>query len=64
MIVIRIPIAGTHAWQTYGVDWVQLDAPRHLFLHTEDGMRSLAAGAGLQVTAVVHDSTAMQFWGS
>jgi len=33
-VVVVVPVAGTYAWKTYGVNWVQLDAPRHLFLHT------------------------------
>jgi hypothetical protein len=30
------------AWEKYGVNWVQLDAPRHLFLYTERSFRLLA----------------------
>ena len=52
------------AWREYGVDWVQLDAPRHLYLHSVDSLRTLAAQAGLRLDAVQHDSTAFQFWGS
>ena len=29
--VVRIPVVA-FAWRAYGVNWVQLDAPRHLFL--------------------------------
>ena len=32
--MIRIPTVTSWAWRSYGVDWVQLDAPRHLFLHS------------------------------
>jgi hypothetical protein len=62
--LVRIPIAGGHAWRTYGADWVQLDAPRHLFLHTAKSMDILARGAGLAVDEVDYDGTAFQFWGS
>jgi SAM-dependent methyltransferase len=62
--VVRIPIAGSYAWRHYREDWVQLDAPRHLFLHTPDSVGRLAQGAGLRVDEVIHDSTAFQFWGS
>jgi SAM-dependent methyltransferase len=62
--LIRIPVAGTYAWRTYGADWVQLDAPRHLFLHTEDSMARLARDAGLTIDEIVYDSSAFQFWGS
>lgn len=63
-ILLRVPLAGSFAWRHYGVDWVQLDAPRHLFLFTRTGMDLLAAKCGLAVTRVVFDSDALQFWGS
>jgi SAM-dependent methyltransferase len=62
--LLRLPLAGTHAWRTYGADWVQLDAPRHVFLPTERSVKILVEGAALRVEDVVHDSTAFQFWGS
>ena len=62
--LVRIPVADSWAWRHYGADWVQLDPPRHLFLHTRRSMDLLAAAAGLKVERVVHDSTAFQFWGS
>ncbi len=61
--LIRIPVV-SQAWKTYGVNWVQLDAPRHIFLHTEDSMNILAHDAGMVVKKVVYDSSAFQFWGS
>jgi len=61
--MIGIPIVGW-AWDHYGVQWVQLDAPRHLFLHTEKSFRILADSAGLQVYEVHYDSSEFQFWGS
>jgi len=62
--LIRIPVAGTYAWRTYGSDWVQLDAPRHLFLHTERSLTTLAERSGFEVTDALYDSTGFQFWGS
>lgn len=58
--LIRIPIAA-YAWQKYGVCWYQLDAPRHIFLHTVEGMRHLTRSAGLELKKIVFDSTAEQF---
>jgi hypothetical protein len=43
---------------------VQLDAPRHLFLHTRKSFGLLAARAGLQIEKWFCDSTSFQFWGS
>jgi SAM-dependent methyltransferase len=62
--LIRVPVASSHAWEHYGVDWVQLDAPRHFFLHTEESLRLLAGDVGLAIAKVVHDSSAFQFIGS
>ena len=62
--LIRIPVADSYAWRTYGVDWVQLDAPRHLFLHTIKSMRLLAEGANLQMGEIIYDSFWLQFTGS
>lgn len=64
LALLRLPIAGGYAWKTYGTDWVQLDAPRHLYLHTRKSMDILAREAGLAVEEVVYDGTAFQFWGS
>jgi SAM-dependent methyltransferase len=63
-IVIRVPVADSWAWRTYGTDWVQLDAPRHVFLHTRRSIEILSERAGLKVTRVFSDSYAFQFWGS
>jgi len=61
--LIRIPVVAD-AWRSYGVNWVQLDAPRHLFLHSVESMRLLADQAGLETAGVVFDSTSYQFLGS
>lgn len=62
--IIRIPVADCEAWEKYGKDWVQLDAPRHFFLHTLKSMDILAKQAGLVVDEVNFDSRDFQFWGS
>jgi hypothetical protein len=61
--IVRIPLV-SWAWQHYGTDWVQLDAPRHLCVHTQKSFRLAAAKAGFKVTRVVYDSWELQFWGS
>jgi SAM-dependent methyltransferase len=64
-LILSLPLCN-EAWQRYGVDWIQLDAPRHLYLHTEKSLRLLAQepAVGLRVDEVVYDSGAGQFWGS
>ena len=56
-IVIRTPIMGGWFWRTYGRDWWELDPPRHLFVHSREGLERLAADAGLIVADVVYDSS-------
>jgi SAM-dependent methyltransferase len=63
-LLLRIPLAGSWAWRTYGVHWVQLDAPRHLFLFTPRGLDLLAGRAGFVHRGTVYDSGPFQFWGS
>ena len=63
-VLIRIPVSSSYAWKEYNVNWVQLDAPRHLFLHSIDSMQLLATQTGFQIENIVFDSSAFQFWGS
>ena len=46
-MIVRIPVAGGFAWRTYGIHWVALDAPRHLWLFSPPAFRHVAASAGL-----------------
>jgi SAM-dependent methyltransferase len=64
LILIRIPIADSFAWRRYGVNWMHLDAPRHLFLHSPRSMRLLADQCGLQVTQLIFEGNPSQFIGS
>jgi 2-polyprenyl-3-methyl-5-hydroxy-6-metoxy-1,4-benzoquinol methylase len=64
ILLIRIPLADSLAWETYRQNWVQLDAPRHVYLHTHKSMSLLAKEAGLHISRVVHDGNYFQFWGS
>lgn len=61
--LIRVPIVN-YAWERYGINWVQLDAPRHLFLYTEQSLRLIAEQCGFECVKTVYDSTAFQFWAS
>ncbi len=62
-LLVAMPIVN-FAWERYGTDWVQLDAPRHLYLFTERAFTNLANEAGFSVASVRYESTAFQFWGS
>jgi SAM-dependent methyltransferase len=63
-LLIRIPVASCFAYRHYGVNWAQLDAPRHLYLHTLKSMQILAEQSGLVLADTVFDSTDFQFWAS
>jgi SAM-dependent methyltransferase len=63
-LLIRIPVADSRAWREYGTDWVQLDAPRHHYLHTRRSLGLLADQTGLHIDRIRCDATAFQFWGS
>jgi SAM-dependent methyltransferase len=62
--VIRIPVVSSYTWRHYGVDWVELDAPRHFFLYSRKSMEVLVGESGMQLWNVVCDSTAFEIWGS
>jgi len=61
---IRMPIKTEHIWNRYNVDWVQIDAPRHFFIHTVKSFDYLSKEAGLAIEDITFDSTSFQFWGS
>jgi 2-polyprenyl-3-methyl-5-hydroxy-6-metoxy-1,4-benzoquinol methylase len=64
LLIIRIPVAHSWASKHYGPLWVQHDAPRHLFLHTEESIKRLARTANLELSKVVYDSDEAQIYGS
>jgi hypothetical protein len=63
VVLVRIPVLG-HGWRTYGVHWVELDAPRHLYLHSRQSFEELVRRHGFDVVDVSFDSTEMEIWGS
>jgi SAM-dependent methyltransferase len=63
-MVIRTPVMGTWFWDTYGRDWWELDAPRHLFVHTPMSLELLATEAGLALERTVYESTFIEILAS
>jgi SAM-dependent methyltransferase len=61
--LVRIPIANW-AWRQYQENWVQLDAPRHLILHTLRSFHLAAEAAGFRISRTIFDSGPFQFYGS
>ncbi len=62
--IIRLPIRSDFIWNKYGVNWVQIDAPRHLFTFTERSFKMLAEKTGFTVINELYDSESGQFWAS
>ncbi len=62
--MLRIPTVTSWAWRHYVENWVQLDAPRHLFLHSIKSVHTLAEKTGFKLEDVFYDSFAFQEWGS
>lgn len=62
--LVRMPVKTEYIWKRYGVNWVQIDAPRHLFIHTPESFRILVDSTGLIINDVIYDSNEFQFWGS
>ena len=60
-ILIRIPVMGGESWRKYNINWFQIDAPRHYFLHTLKSFEILAHKHGFQTQSVDFDSNDYQF---
>lgn len=63
-VLIRMPIVSSYAWRKYNVNWVQFDAPRHLFLYTVKSVQILAEKSGFVLKNIKYDSSDFQFYGS
>lgn len=63
VILLRIPIINT-AFYTYKEKWVQIDAPRHFYLHSLKSINRLCSRHGLQIYQKYFDSSEFQFIGS
>lgn len=59
--VISIPVFPNAAFDIFGNDWYQWDAPRHFFLHSPKSMEYLCGKAGLMIESVIYNSTFKQF---
>ena len=64
MCMIRIPLVSSEAWERYRTDWVQLDAPRHFFLYSQNSLNMLAEKTKFKIKEIIYDSDEFQFWGS
>lgn len=61
---IKIPVYPNIAYDMFGADWFQIDAPRHIILHSKQSMDLLAAKHGLSIIKRDYDSNASQILSS
>jgi SAM-dependent methyltransferase len=62
-ILVRIPVINKPFWD-YLENWVQIDAPRHVKIHSVQSFKELCGKLELTVDDVFFDSTDFQFLGS
>ncbi len=55
-ILVGVPLMQPWCWERFGVDWAQLDAPRHFYLFTDRALVGLAKRSGLRCTAHGYNS--------
>lgn len=58
---IHIPVFPNAAWETFGVNWYQLDAPRHIFLHSKESMGYLCERCDLKINHIEYNADMWQF---
>ncbi len=54
---MTLPVFPNIAFDKYGPHWFQIDAPRHIFLHSMESIKYLADKSGLHIDEIRHDST-------
>ena len=62
-VLIRMHVVN-EAFYQYRENWVQIDAPRHLGIHSVKSFKLLAEACGYDILEVFYDSTSFQFTGS
>lgn len=62
--IISMPVKTDYIWNLYGTDWVQIDAPRHFFIHTLKSFQFLCEIVNFSIENIIFNSTEFQFLGS
>ncbi len=60
--LIRVPIMGNYGYKTYKEFWCGLDAPRHIFIPTENGLKQMCTAAGFAIDKFYYDSSEYVLW--
>ena len=63
-VLVRVPTISSWAYEEFGCDWYQLDAPRHFYLHSRKSIVQVLEGAGFVDITVSDDSTIRQILSS
>jgi SAM-dependent methyltransferase len=63
-VLIRTPLADSRAFRNYGVNWIQLDPPRHTVIQTRKSIGVMIGELPFKLVEVIYDSNAFQIWGS
>lgn len=62
--LIRTPVIPSFSWGKYKINWVQIDAPRHFFIHSIKSIELLADRTKFKIEKIIFDSSPFQFLGS
>jgi SAM-dependent methyltransferase len=63
-VLIQVPTVSSDAFEHYRENWLNLDAPRHFFLHSHRSLGDVASHAGLVIDRLWCDSADVQFMAS
>lgn len=63
-LLVRIPTVSSRGWKEFGTDWVEMDAPRHLYLHSRSSIVLAARAAKLKLIESFDDTYEFEFAGS
>lgn len=64
VLLTSIPIFPNIAFDLFGAHWYQIDAPRHIFLHSKKSLAYLEEQSGLKIIKIVYDSFSSQIFRS
>jgi SAM-dependent methyltransferase len=59
-VIIRIPTSSSWAFEKFGANWYQMDAPRHMYVHSRKSVVQLLESAGFTNIQIKDDSTIWQ----
>lgn len=64
VLVMDIPVFPNIAFDMFGAYWFQIDAPRHMFLHSRKSLEYLEKQSGLKIVKMEYDSDYSQIFRS